>query len=93
MRSKSIWLLLLVLTLTAAAGFFVYPNPANDHITIATPSFPATVSITDVSGQVIMQANITSSETKIDVSALASGCYLISVQTENGRAINKMMKE
>lgn len=59
----------------------IYPNPSSSNITIKNLSFSNTVnySITNVSGQLLMSGNMTSSKQKIDVSNLASSVYFLNI--------------
>ena len=70
--------------------FSVFPNPANDVVTIYTDS-RGIVTMTDISGRMIEQVNITSDETKIDVSGLSDGCYFISIQSEKSIVTKKLV--
>ena len=74
-------------------GLYVFPNPATELINVTTPSYPAILNIMDMSGQIIKQVNTTSAETAIDISSFVSGYYLISIQSESGRVISKLIKE
>ncbi len=65
----------------------IYPNPVNDVINIE--SDVESVTITNTNGQVVA----TSTESSIDVSNLASGLYIIHIQTENGIYSAKITKQ
>ena len=53
------------------------PNPANDIITISSPAITGNtqLSIFNVSGEKVMERQLTENETQIDISALPRGVY------------------
>jgi hypothetical protein len=67
-----------------------YPNPTSNYILLKVKGAgEGTVKITDVSGRGVYQSKMTGSEMNIDISRLASGCYL--VHYDDG-TINKVIK-
>ena len=75
-----------------SANISVYPNPANDNITIETPP-PSTIEISNIEGQLIKTLAASGTKTNIDVSALPCGVYVVQVKTEKGVAVRKFVKE
>jgi hypothetical protein len=72
-------------------GLEIYPNPANDKLTIETTQ-KSEIEILNIQGQLIK--SITSNgKTTIDISELAPGMYFVKVKTENGIAVKKFVKE
>ncbi|MEO5643454.1 MAG: T9SS type A sorting domain-containing protein [Bacteroidia bacterium] len=71
-----------------AFDFGIYPNPAQQAFTLsnslAQKELPATFSILNMEGQVIMEKQITSSNEQIDVSAFAAGIYICRLQGSSG---------
>ena len=68
----------------------VYPNPANNEVTIqADNSSYNTATFTNVVGQQLMTAELSPTQTKVNVSKLPSGMYYI---TLSGAAGVKVMK-
>ena len=69
-------------------GFGVYPNPAQNNFTLTNSlkqkELPATFSIMNMNGQIIMQKQITSSNEQLDVSEFASGVYICTLQSKSG---------
>ncbi len=61
-----------------------YPNPTSDilHINGKLP-LNSIVSISDISGQLVFQKQLTENITHLDLAKLPSGVYLISVQTSS----------
>lgn len=62
--------------------FIIYPNPANDHITIEANNRPTRVVIVNMAGQEVMSV---SNSTSIDTSSLPSGNYLVKIADSNGK--------
>lgn len=68
--------------------FSVYPNPSNGVFNIST-SETVKVSIVDITGKTVCQANSLEDNTVVDLSSLQSGIYLMKVK---GETINKTEK-
>jgi hypothetical protein len=77
--------------------FSVFPNPANNFITVSNSQNIKvnTISITDMNGRVV-KANDYSTQAagdiQISVSDLSVGMYLMNIKTENGTLIKKIVK-
>jgi hypothetical protein len=67
----------------------VYPNPANNSVSIQSLSEIGLTTIYNSIGKIIFQKNINSNEQQIDLSKLPSGIYILQTQ---GRQ-NKFIKE
>ncbi|WP_294822062.1 serine hydrolase [uncultured Flavobacterium sp.] len=79
-----------------ANSLSVYPNPASSEITISNPNGIALIgaAIADTNGRTIFTTNdISGKECKMDVRALASGIYVLSVETLYGKFTTKVVKE
>ncbi len=76
-----------------SAFFTVSPNPANDFITIRN-SFSGDnntfITITDLTGRIVFEENVKSTEEQIDISSFPNGSYLV-VFRNSGR-INFIQK-
>jgi len=70
----------------------IHPNPVADILTIETPQ-PAVIEIINIEGQLIKTLSANGNKTNIDVSAFQSGVYFIKIQTEDGIAFKKVVKE
>ena len=78
---------------TAANDIMVYPNPANDVITIVE-TFPETSQISDfqivnILGETVLSGPITSESMQIDVSNLPSGLYLLKIADKSVKIVVK----
>jgi hypothetical protein len=75
----------------------MYPNPANDLVTIANSSNIVldTAVIYDVTGKLVSQIDLHNmqDEKVIDVSALASGVYMVQITGEQSTAVKRLIKE
>lgn len=75
-------------TENSEVAFMMYPNPAENHITIESAK-DAVVTIYSVSGQMLSQQNISEGKNIIDVSKLNAGIYFVSV---NGTMVKVVKK-
>lgn len=62
---------------TPISEFKVFPNPANDFIYVETGQKEAIIKIVAISGQEIRKIHINKGKTKIELSDLSQGIYLI----------------
>ena len=76
-------------------NFVIYPNPANDNITIESTivNKDAMISIYNIQGELLLQQTMLQNKTNVNVSALPSGLYFVKVKTEKGEAVIKFVKE
>ena len=82
-----------VTTLNKNTETTIYPNPANNELTINTGSNTyATAIITNTLGQVLMAQSLSSNDTKIKVSALTPGLYYLTLRGESGVEVKKFEK-
>ena len=74
-------------TVSDAPSVVVYPNPANNEISIDfnnTDITNSSISVVNIFGQKVYSAKITSNNTKINSSAFAPGLYLVFCTTASG---------
>jgi Secretion system C-terminal sorting domain len=76
-------------------GIAVYPDPANDNITIESTAFTKDqiISVYDIQGQLLMRQPVLQAKTNIDISGMATGVYFVKVKTEKGFSVKKFIKE
>jgi len=74
------------------ANVLIYPNPASETLWVEnTTSFvPKNYVLYDISGRRIIQKNINSSRTSLDVSNLSSGLYILELTSKNKKIIKKI---
>ena len=76
----------------ALAAFTMVPNPASSQLTIRTASAQNfSVSIADLNGRIVAENTINSNRGTIDVAAISSGLYLVSISTESGATNTKKL--
>ncbi len=80
--------------LSNSAGFRIYPNPVSDNLIIKGSLLNATVTVQNILGQTVLSA-IFSNELSatLDLSNLAQGTYLLSVISEEGEFVQRIIKE
>ena len=76
---------------TETASFVIYPNPANDFITISGAT-NARIVISDLKGRMLLNVQAGSSN-QIDIRSLAKGIYVLKVQSEDKQVVGKLVKE
>lgn len=74
-----------------ASAISIYPNPANDQLTINTTNNNATVAIYSVTGELVYTGNTTNKV--IDITALNAGVYAVVVSTENSTSSTRLVVE
>ena len=73
----------------------IFPNPANDNITIINSNFinDQKLSIYNIQGQLLIQQPMLQARTNINISALPVGMYYIEINTNNGVAVKVFVKD
>lgn len=74
--------------------FKVFPNPVSNLLNIHIPSISETthLKIFNVLGKLIIEKEIIQSETKLDVSSMAIGMYMMSFESSKGVTTFKLLK-
>ncbi len=72
-------------------GVSVYPNPVNSQLNIVAGSVISNVTVTDMTGRIILEKSTDTSV--VDMSNLANGVYYIKVATANNIEIIKVVKQ
>lgn len=74
------WMLVGLEDLAPDFEAIVFPNPTDDVLHIKVSTFQnVTLSMYDVSGQLVLQHDLTSEQTSIQTGQLASGSYLLTL--------------
>jgi hypothetical protein len=93
MRASSTDTLLGTAQFGPVAVFSAYPNPATDFINLSDNVSMRSFEIVDLNGRVIKSAKLDNvTEESVDISSLASGMYLLNVETDNGKVSKKIFK-
>jgi hypothetical protein len=70
---------------------WIFPNPSSTHITIeTTPHSELTIFSND--GKELIRQKATGSQTRIDISAIPSGIYLVKIVGEKGVQVGRFVK-
>jgi hypothetical protein len=73
--------------------FKVYPNPATSVVTISTPDVDsANLSVTDLTGKIVMTKSLSGIENTVDISALATGAYFFQINSDSKKEVVKILK-
>lgn len=74
----------------AKNGFSIAPNPASNEffVKLANDNFPAEVSIIDLSGKVLLEQSVNSSNGAIATDQLQNGIYIVSIKDRSGAVSN-----
>lgn len=78
-------------------GLVIYPNPSRNEITVVNPqqsiSGNSIVSIYNIHGQLVVKQPVQQEKTVIDISKLASGCYILKLNANDMLKVNQFVKE
>ena len=73
--------------------FKIYPNPANNEITVSSDENLAKVTIYDVTGKVMYTSNDVNANSTVNVSTFSRGIYMVEVMTDNKVSVKRLILE
>lgn len=76
----------------SADVFSVYPNPVRDVLNISSKAAVESITVYDILGKVVLQAQPNAISPSINMGALASGAYLVNVTIGNASKTIKVIK-
>ena len=82
--------------MTAADVMTVYPNPSKgvfalfDHQSALSGEL---VTVTNVLGETVYSTNITGNKTEINLTSAQDGIYFVSIDSDFGKLVTKIIKE
>ena len=79
--------------LELANSIIIYPNPAENEISLSNITELSTVSIHDINGKLFIQREVDSKKTVISVSQLPRGLYLLKISSQSGQQVAKFVKK
>jgi Secretion system C-terminal sorting domain len=65
-------------------AFSVFPNPANDRLTVTTDGAGYQIRICDLQGRLVLKQSLGDHQTDLQIGNLQRGCYLYAIEGENG---------
>jgi hypothetical protein len=73
----------------------VFPNPSNGlfFVSVSENLTNTVISLTDIHGQRVLQRQLNTAYEVIDASELAKGMYIVTIQSNKGRAQKKLVIE
>lgn len=74
-----------------ASDITIYPNPAKDVIYISADVIVNEIEVYNILGTLIVKEKVESSEVQINLNNYKSGFYLITISTEYGKTIHKVV--
>ncbi|AGC77769.1 putative repeat protein (TIGR01451 family)/predicted secreted protein (Por secretion system target) [Nonlabens dokdonensis] len=80
---------------TTDRSISVYPNPAKDFITVSSVNNLKSATLIDVNGRTLSQTNFTgnTTEQRISLENLTSGVYFVTIQSDLGQKVEKVIVE
>lgn len=73
--------------------FSIYPNPSKAIVTVSNDNLiESTISVTDLTGKLLSTQRASNAVT-LDFSNLGSGLFLISIENENGKHVERVIIE
>ncbi|MGV9004398.1 T9SS type A sorting domain-containing protein [Flavobacterium sp.] len=86
--------LLNITQVVTGASFSVYPNPAKDVLNISNTMNVVVnnVTLTDLNGRVVKSQKVNAIDAQISISDLATGVYMMNVNTDQGSVTKKIIK-
>ena len=70
----------------------LYPNPVTDMLTITNTDVMSGLTVVDMLGRILMTKNINDTETRVDMSNLPTGTYLVQVTIDSAIKTFKVIK-
>lgn len=77
----------------AVASVKLFPNPANGNEVTILSNDDILAEVYDVLGKKVKVQNISANQTKLNISGLSKGVYLIKLQSDKGNTTKKLIKQ
>ena len=75
------------------SDFLIYPNPVFQNYINFVSSSKGIATINDISGKLLMEIKVEQENQTIDISQLQKGMYLILFTNDNGKIVQKLIKQ
>jgi len=73
-------------------SIIIYPNPAENEISISNIPELSTISVHDINGKLFIQREVDSNKTQLNVSELSPGLYILKISNSAGQQVSKFVK-
>lgn len=73
-------------------GFNISPNPFNEQIIVSSTNTNYRLTITDITGKIVLKNNDAKNTTVIETQMLSHGTYFLKLETANGTDVIKLVK-
>ena len=70
----------------------IYPNPTNGCLVLKTLGQNGDLTLTDATGKILIRRKITDFESQFDLRKYPAGIYLLTLETEKGKMVRKIIK-
>lgn len=70
----------------------LYPNPVQQQLYVQAQTAIQKISIYDISGKVVVQQTLNTTQTSLSVQHLRSGLYVVKIQSDNHISTHKLVK-
>lgn len=74
------------------ANISIYPNPVSSLLNLQTELSDFNYTIYTIEGKIVKQGKSTISESSVDVSSLTSGIYLVEIESNGSKSVQKIIK-
>ncbi len=71
----------------------IYPNPANNQVTITSVENIKSLELMDIQGRILLTQTVGAKMSRLPVSNLARGVYLVNIQCDGGTAVRRIVVE
>ena len=71
----------------------IFPNPVKDILNISFTEMISKIEVHNMLGQIVQSQNVNANESRIDMSSLATGTYLVRVTIDTNVKTFKVIKE
>jgi len=86
--------LLAVSEVLAPFSFGLYPNPANEQVIISLPdSSGSKIKVVTMLGQTVLELQTVFAKQVLDISRIAAGTYIVSINSSKGKAQKILVKK
>jgi hypothetical protein len=79
------------ITETNVPGISIYPNPAQEQITIEGFEIGATLTLRDISGRTIFKTQASDSEYRLNLTEVSSGSYILEILNAGITSVHKVI--